>query len=204
MEMLLKDASAFSPRFTIYHSWHEPSPTHPIEWIWNEKRLVSWEQKLCSLQFAEHRKYWPSKKKKKDWDSESFSKTRESSETSPTRINGRSFIAQLDGRIERIENDQIISNSINMYDVRIYNQSGNQTLECMGEKLDTHWIVYTTRHTSAIHGFWGGQTSFQGREASWDREVKVTTSVWSWSRDRLSSRVQNWTKSQVYQYRLVS
>ena len=44
MEMLLKDASAFSPRFPVHHSWHEPSPAHPV-WVHsNEKGWFLWNR----------------------------------------------------------------------------------------------------------------------------------------------------------------
>ena len=88
--------------------------------------------------------------KKKDWNSASLSFLKIRNRDPPAGINGRSFIAQLDGRVEWIENDQIISNSINMYDVRVYLR-GIKPLECLAE-IRTYWIVYTTQHTLAIRG----------------------------------------------------
>ena len=85
------------------------------------EKLVSWENRsYVAYKSQSIGNIGLSKKEKKKIEySASFSKTT-NMENPPTGINGRSFIAQLDGRLKRIENDQIISNSINMYDVRIY------------------------------------------------------------------------------------
>ena len=72
---------------------------------------------------------------------------------SPTGINGRSSIAQLHGHIERIEDDQIISNSINVYDVRIYQE------RLMIKKKDnnggaTEYVLNCLLHSAYFNHSW--------------------------------------------------
>ena len=91
-------------------------------------RRVSWERTRSYVDSLTIRKaseilgFSKKKDREREWKFYMISWRLGIERDSPTGIDGRSSIAQLHGHIERIKDDQIISNSINVYDVRIYQE----------------------------------------------------------------------------------